>query len=384
MTAKGNARSDSALQETEGKTVDEILERYPLRKKEARTFFAKCIQDGFLVPANDVMAAPQRIGVDHRFAHMPAYFPEKPAPFVLLGVPYDLATTGHPGARFGPSQIRGSSLAAQYSVDPMQLTPVGFADLASGQTLLQGIELADAGDVFIAPGEHQDPAFERITQVVEEVLAKGAIPLIMGGDHSISYPILRAYSRRQHALQVLHIDAHTDLGDALPGQRLHHGNVFTMVLEDFPDVEQIVQVGLRGIYDPSVLDAPVDVEAFGMDRFRREGITAVIDALDEELPVYVSFDIDGVDPSYAPSTGTPVPFGLRPDEVKDLLRAVGEARNVIGADIVEVAYSQTPHDGTGVVAAESLLTLADATVRGMRMRMRNPVKDPQKQKSEPQ
>lgn len=358
-----------AAESEQGRTLDEVIARFPFRQEEARAFFARCVEAGFLVEPARRFLPPDRTGVEPRLANLPPFAAADAPAFTVVGVPWDGATTGLGGARFGPAQIRAAASGFSYQVDVTTRRPFGFADMGSGRRLLDGIRLADAGDVYVAPAEPLEQVFARVTRVVGTLLDAGTLPLVVGGDHSITHAVLRAYAEREMPLQVLHLDAHTDLGDALPGSRLHHGNVFEMVLQDFNDVEQLVQVGLRGIYDVDVLQPRTDVVQFGMDRFRQEGVPAVIDALDPLLPVYVSFDIDAVDPAYAPSTGTPVPGGFRPDEVKTLLRAVGERFEIIGADIVEVSMSLGPADGTSTTALESLLTLADAHVEGMRQRI---------------
>jgi|GEM_PF-49804 len=367
---KGGVHLDpDVFDDSVGKTLDEVLARYPVRKADIRAFLNDCIADGFLVEPSLAKAPVDRVPAEHCLAGLPAFDATKPAAFTFLGIAWDASTTGRPGARFGPSEVRQAASSLEHQLDPIAHIPLGFADMSAGKVLLRGIQVADAGDVYLAPGEPMEVAFDRVTRVASELWRSGTIPLFIGGDHAITYALLRAFAQRQQPVQVLHIDAHTDLGDALPGQRLHHGNVFEMVLRDFDDVEALVQVGLRGLYGASVIEHPIDVEQFGMDRFRQEGIDGVLNALDESLPVYVSFDIDGLDPAFAPSTGTPVPGGLFVHEVKALLREVGRRFDVIGADLVEVAGPEEALDPTAYVALEALLTLADATVEGMRERL---------------
>lgn len=350
----------------------EVLERYPFQREAARAFLERCVAEGYLYELYEEDAAkdpvlPDRVWPSPTFAATPLYDAASPPPFVVLGVPWDASTTGLPGARFGPQAVRAASQSARYQVDMATLRPAGFFDFAAGRRLLEGIALADAGDVFLSPGESLERAHGRVTRVVAALREAGALPLVIGGDHSITHAVLRGLTATPFC--VLHIDAHTDLGEAGVGQRLHHGNVFSVVLEDLPHVKRVVQAGLRGVYGAATHQERPEVVAIGMDALRREGPGLVLERLDDELPCYVSIDIDAVDPAFAPATGTPVPGGLFPHELKGLLRAVGEARQIVGADIVEVGAPRDPSDGTAGIAAEALLTLADAIVEGARRRL---------------
>jgi agmatinase len=342
---------------------DAVLARYPFHRDDSVRFLAACIREGVLLPigADGAPRLPSRTRAAPSMFAAPPFDPAHPAAFVFLGVPFDRLTTGAAGTRLGPHGIRAASEAARYRLDPQTFEPMGFHDYASGRTLLRGITLADAGDVFVAPGESASATFTRVTEAVREITSSGAIPLIAGGDHSITHAVLGAFPPRR--MGVIHLDAHTDLGTPLPGAGIDHGNVFTCVLEDFDHVEKLVQVGLRGLTDASEKHEGPHVIPIGMDVFRAEGIAAAIARIPPDLPYYLSVDIDVLDPSFAPSTGTPVPNGLFPHELKAFVRAAAESREIIGCDLVEVAEASSGSDPTQGLAAELLLTVADAIVR---------------------
>lgn len=350
-------------------TRDGVLEAYPFHKKESEAFLDACIAEGllFLCDADGKPRLPATSRATPSFCNAPPFDPTAPSAFVALGVPFDANTTGLAGAKFGPSAMRQASEGIRYRVDPLSFEPIGFHDFASGRTLLKGITLSDAGDVFMSPGEGPDKAYDRITDVTRDVVESGAIPLIMGGDHSITYPVLRAFPTSR--LGIIHLDAHTDLGEPLPGGGLHHGNVFSFVLERMEFVEHITQIGLRGVLDASEYAASDLVTAIGMDQFRARKIESIIDLIPADIAYYLSVDIDVVDPAFAPSTGTPVSNGMYPHELKSFLHAVAQARNIIGMDVVEVAQPGSTADQTASIGVECLLTVADGIVKGLQHKL---------------
>lgn len=343
-------------------TLDAIESRFPFERTSTRAFLERCRFEGLLRPAGigDLPEPPERVAPPRRWLGAPAHDPGRPAAFTFLGLPYDGNTTGLPGARFGPAAVRDAAEGARYAVDPVAHAPVGFYDHGTGRPLLEGITLADAGDVFVSAGEDPVALYSRVTDVVADLVQAGTLPLIVGGDHSLTAPVIAGLA--PGPLQIFHLDAHTDLGalERDDATRLHHGNVFSVVLEERQGLERLVQVGLRGITDRV---SAVDVErvrSLGVDQWRADGMDAMLSALDPNLPTYVSIDIDVLDPAFAPSTGTPVPGGLTPWELKAILRAVGGHVPVVAADLMEVARPRDPSDGTAAVAHEALLTLADA------------------------
>ena len=340
----------------------DVLSQFPFDRGPSEAFIAACISQGILQPANTKgkPALPLRTRPATTLFQTPHFDASTPPAFAFLGVPFDYATTLNPGARFGPSAIRQHGNDCRYTVEPATFEPAGFYDMASGRSLLHGITLADAGDVYIAPGEAPAAIFERVTRSVQEILAAGSIPMVMGGDHSITHAVIRAFEPRTFG--IIHLDAHTDLGTAPFDGGIHHGTVFSNVLEDFSHVERLVQVGLRGFVDGAGQESFACVSSFGIDTFRRSGVETILAAMPDDIPYYMSVDIDVVDPTFAPATGTPVPGGLYPHELKDLVHQIASRRDIIGFDLCEVARPTGPMDQTAVLASDTVLTAADGIV----------------------
>jgi len=256
----------------------------------------------------------------------------------VTGVPLDTATTNRPGARFGPRGVREASTNISWC-RPYNWDFHPFDEIA----------VVDYGDCyfnFAEPGTIADA----ITGHFREILAGGAASLAIGGDHFVSYPILRAYAEKYGPLSLLHFDAHSDTWDLDVG-RLHHGNMFYHAAkEGLVDPALSVQVGLRTHNEEThgfhILDAPW-VHAHAPE-VTVEAIKGVL----EDRPVYFTFDIDCLDPSFAPGTGTPVFGGLTSAQIMTILRGLAGI-NLVGMDVVEVA---PPYDHAGVTA------LAGATI----------------------
>lgn len=338
---------------------EEVLKAHPGDKDASTGFLETCIDEGILLsrlpsgkarlperrrPATTVFGAPH-----HRM--------DAPASFVFLGVPWDGAATG---ARHGPSVLRDASACCHYEIDPTTLAPCGFVDLAAGKTLLEGSAIADAGDVNFVAGEDPHDAYDRITCVVQELVEAGSTPLIIGGDQSITYPVLRAFQHER--LAVVHLDASGDLGPIELSGLCHH-NAFSVVLEKLEFVERVHQIGSRGLVPATRAVAEERVGRFGMDRVRSLGPTCLAEALPDDLPYFVSVDVSVLDPSVAPSTGRPVPGGLFPHELKAILNSIATSRQVVGVEVVEVAPPASPADGTAQLGLEILLTVADGVRR---------------------
>jgi agmatinase len=241
----------------------------------------------------------------------------------VLGVPFDTATTNRPGARFGPRAIRNaSSIMAWEKPYGMAFDP--FDKLA----------VADVGDCYFDHGKPDDVP-EAIEKRAFEIIDAGPALLTLGGDHFISYPLLKAHARKHGApLSLLHFDAHSDTWKD-DDERVDHGTMFYWAVQQgIVDPASSVQVGLR-TENPdtlgfNIIDAP---------RVHELGIDAVVTEIRRCLgtrPVYLTFDIDCLDPSYAPGTGTPVCGGLTSHQALAILRAL-HGVNVVGMDVVEVA-----------------------------------------------
>lgn len=258
------------------------------------------------------------------------------ADVAIVGVPFDLATTYRSGARLGPRAVRAGS------VQLAELKP-----FPSGIDLYQELAFVDWGDIFFDSG-HGAQAGDVISQEIAGILSQDVMTLALGGDHYISYPILRAYAEKYGPMSIIHFDAHCDTWPD-DGTRLDHGSMFTRAVnEGIVAPERSVQIGLRTWNDDdygfNIFDAPY-VHEHGPAKVIEETLRAVGDA-----PAYMTFDIDCLDPAFAPGTGTPVAGGLSSAQALEVIRGLG-ALNWKGADVVEVAPAYDHAEITAIAAA---------------------------------
>jgi agmatinase len=272
----------------------------------------------------------------------------------VIGIPFDGGNVIGPGARQGPSELRLHSWQYPYRINFDTAAPAGWFDVDTESTILDGITISDWGDVQFTHGETTETLFQRAENVVREIVQSGSFPLCIGGDHSVTYPVVNALQQKQ-PLTVIWLDAHLDRGLLHPGCCHNHKNVARRILQ-LPNVRQVTTIGYRGYAsgDP-VTVPPSRMEIVTPSRLRRMGIASVVDALPASDPCYISLDIDVLDPSCAPGTATPVPGGLRPEELKELLRAIGKQRTIAGMDLVELNPLRDPSGVTCLLACELLL-----------------------------
>jgi arginase len=248
----------------------------------------------------------------------------------LLGVPFDAASSFRRGAASAPAAIREALRSPAGNSWTEALVDVG-----------RDGALADAGDLDLTDVGQARALIER---GVDQLLGGGGLPLVLGGDHSITYPVLRAVRRRHDTLSVLHIDAHPDLYDEFEGDRYSHACPFARVLEEGL-IDRLVQVGIRAM----TRDQRAQASRFGVDVI---DMRAWIDGRRPQItgPVYVSIDLDGLDPAYAPGVAHPEPGGLTTRDVIDLVQRVPGP--LIGADVVELNPELDVRGLTAVVAAK--------------------------------
>jgi len=272
------------------------------------------------------------------------------ADVVVSGVPYDMSTSGRPGARFGPEGIRKASVNLAWEGARW---PWDFA-------LAERLKVADSGNVNFNHGEPQS-LVENLEAHIDGILAAGKTALTFGGDHFITLPVLRAYAKHYGPVALVHVDAHTDTYDG--GSKYDHGTLFHhAVVEGLVDTEHSLQIGIRTAYPSQghpfeVLDA-----AWVND----QGPAAVLNRVHQKAagkPVYVSFDIDGLDPCFAPGTGTPVCGGLTIDCAMKLVRGL-VGLNLVGMDVVEVAPNYDHGEVTSLAAATLALDYLYALASG--------------------
>lgn len=252
------------------------------------------------------------------------------ADVVIVGAPSDDLTSDRPGARFGPGAIRRASL--------------GFdARVGSARNLLSELRVIDYGDAAVRPGDHVG-SHAAIAELVRDVVRAGAMPVVLGGDHAVTGPALRACAEGHGQLALVHLDAHTDTATTVFGAAPSHGSVMRELVED-GSVEpgRYVQLGLRGWWPPPDVFAwqeSLGITAFTMDDLDRDGLDSVLArlaAIVGSTPAYLSIDVDVADPGAAPGTGTPEPGGLSARELLRCARHCGATLNLVGMDIVEVA-----------------------------------------------
>ncbi len=254
---------------------------------------------------------------------------------VFLGVPFDLGTTGYPGARFAPDRMRElSSDAFEYHADIFDGTARGWFSLEHDRHVFEGRKIVDIGNVILQIGEGFDQFYDRLGKVVDRILQKSAFPVIIGGDHSCSYASIRSFKKKCGRIGTIHIDAHTDLGDLLPGIPNNHGNVFTRVLDENL-VQHLYQFGVRGMIGKKLVSK--NYSLFPLQQLTvDDGLHQAVAQIDTEVDYYLSLDIDVLDPAIAPGTGTPVPFGMRTETLCKLLSLIASRVTILGFDLVEV------------------------------------------------
>jgi agmatinase len=274
------------------------------------------------------------------------------ADVAVVGIPFDMGTSNRPGARFGPRAIREQSLfVGQY---PWGHWPWDF-------NILDGHRLVDWGDIPLTAlwAAYPDRMVDDVRSHVGKIVRAGARPLALGGDHMVAYPLLAAAFDTHGPLSLVHFDAHSDTWDM--GDDLNHGTMFRIAARDgFVDPARSIQVGLRTPNPETCGFNIVDADTL-LDRPLTDTVEEIRGIVGDNT-VYVSFDIDFLDPSAAPGTGTPVVGGPDARQARRLLRGLAGLR-VVGADLVEVAPKLDPTDVTAMVAATLALDLAHLLVR---------------------
>ena len=256
----------------------------------------------------------------------------------LIGVPLDIGTSNRSGSRFGPREVRSESVL---------IRPYG---MATGGAPFDSFQIADIGDVALNTFS-LEKSIVIIEAFYDRVIEAGAKPVSVGGDHTIALPILRALHRKHGPLALVHVDAHADINDVMFGEKVAHGTIFRRALEEgLVDGDRMTQIGLRATgYSAEDFDWSRDqgVRVVTAEECWFKSLTPLMvevrERIGSDMPTYLSFDIDGLDPSVAPGTGTPEPGGLTGSQGLEIIRGVF-GTNLIGADLVEVS---PPYDTTG-------------------------------------
>jgi agmatinase len=254
----------------------------------------------------------------------------------VMGFPYDCAVTYRPGCRLGPRAIR----AASVQLAELKAFPWGF-------DLFEALAVVDRGDAFLDP-HHPETVAPAIEAAAAEVIAGGARLLALGGDHFVAWPLLKAHAAAYGPLALVQVDAHGDLWPDDPG-RIDHGTMMGRAIrEGLVDPARSTQVGVRTFHDEGM-----GLEILTAPWVHRNGIAAAVEAVRAragDAPVYLSFDIDALDPAFAPGTGTPVPGGLASWQALELVRGLSGLR-LVGMDMVEVSPPFDHAEITALAAA---------------------------------
>jgi len=302
---------------------------------------------------SDPMARPRYVGIP-TFFRAPWKEDLQDVDIGIIGVPFDGGVTNRPGSRHGPREVRNQS------------TLVRMINQATGVAPHELCRVADIGDAWVPSPFELVGSHKAIQDSFDRVVANGITPLAVGGDHSVSLPIFRAIAK-DRPIGMIHIDAHCDTGDDYMGSKFHHGAPFSRAVEEgLLDPKRTVQIGIRGsVNDRNLWKFSHDsgMRVMYMDEFYKLGVEKTLEEARRVVgdgPVYISFDIDSLDPAFAPGTGTPEIGGLTSLEAQLLIRGC-KGLDIIGADMVEVAPSFDPSGSTAMVGANILFELLCVT-----------------------
>ena len=292
------------------------------------------------------------------FMRLPAVANASEVDIAIVGIPWDGGTTNRPGPRHGPRQVREMSSLIRRAHGVTKTVPYELC------------RIADLGDAPVNPID-LDRSLGTIEAFLEEIVDLGVLPLIIGGDHLSTLPVLRSVAKKR-PVGMIHFDAHSDTVDAyFGGCKYTHGTPFRRAIEEgLLDPKHVVQIGIRGTtYSADERDWPLQqgVRIITIEEFEDLGIDAVITEARRVIgtaPTYISFDIDSMDPAYAPGTGTPEFGGFTSREVSRMLRGL-RSLNIVGGDVVEVSPPFDPSGATALVAANVAFELLCLLAEGV-------------------
>ncbi len=288
-----------------------------------------------------------RFSGPNTFMRLPSVNDLKGLDVAILGVPIDIGTSWRSGTRFGPKQVRSESA---------MIRPY---NLQTGAAPFDSLQVADIGDLAINTFSLSD-SLRIIAQSYDAILNYDAIPMAIGGDHSITLPILRSIAKRHGPVALVHVDAHADVNDEMFGEKEAHGTVFRRAYEEgLITADKTYQIGLRGTgYSAEDFTEARD---WGFQHFMAPDLWGRdLSTLGAEirrdigaLPVYITYDIDSLDPAFAPGTGTPEIGGLTTPQAMQLIRSL-KGLNIVGCDLVEVSPPYDPSGNTALTGANIL------------------------------
>lgn len=268
----------------------------------------------------------------------------------VLGIPFDGAVGFRPGQRFAPRAVREASL--RYA-----LPPEGFYDLRTGRTRLAGLSMRDAGDVDL-PSLEPELARARVGEAARALRARARLPVFLGGDHSVTAPVLGAFDDVP-GLHVVQLDAHLDFTDVRNDTRWSNSSPFRRAAEALPNLARVTTLGLRGLrFDREAVEASrarghVLVPMWELDG--EAAIAAAVERLPEGESVYLSLDVDALDPSVMPGTSSPEPDGMTAALARRLIEATAARNRIVGVDLVELAPGLDASGNSALLAARLLM-----------------------------
>ena len=292
-----------------------------------------------------------RFAVQASFFRLPVHADARGLDVALIGMPVDIGTSNRSGARFGPRQIRAESVLVR---------PYGMATQAAP---FDSFQIADIGDVAVNP-YNLLKTVDAIEAAIDAVLAEGAKPISVGGDHTCTLPVLRALHKVHGPVALIHIDAHADINDTMFGEKIAHGTVFRRAIEEgLIQTPKMFQIGLRATgYAADDFDWSREQGArvITAEECWYKSLTPLMNeirgTIGSETPVYLTFDIDGLDPSVAPGTGTPEPGGLSASQGLEVIRGCF-GLNLVGCDLMEVSPPYDSSGNTALLAANLLFEM---------------------------
>lgn len=370
---------------TQPSSAHEIAPRFP---KQSPAEILRAVEElrlaGVLIDAEREAASPDRSRPRDGDLTMPVMqaigqpvtlpqLTQRPGPGVaIIGAPSDLGASGEGGAQHGPVLIRGhfparSFFAGGPRADAPFLTrtahdvaPTAILDIDGGRRFpASALSVVDLGNVVLKIGEGLQPFGERLQAVVRAALQAGRVPIVLGGDHSVSWYPLQLIAQQHGPFGILHFDAHTDLYDGLDAGRLTHAN-FLVKLLDLGALRHVHQVGLRGFQPVAAAQRTVDdarITHVSARALRRLSPAQVFAGLPRDIPYYLTFDIDCLSPQLAGETGTPVIGGVDYYDALDLIDYAGRNFRIVGADFVEVALRSAAHNWAARAAGSLLMQL---------------------------
>lgn len=292
-------------------------------------------------------AVPRFAGIPS-FLRLPVHADPRDVDVLICGAPFDGGTTFRPGARFGPRAVRVSSALGRGHHPERRVS------------LFDKLRCADGGDILCVPMSTERTLLN-IKERIFEIAQAECVPIMVGGDHTVTLGSLRALHRVHGPVGLIHVDAHSDTFGPAWDVDLHHGTVFRHALhEGLLRPSDVLQLGIRGPFtaaDDLQFAQSSGIRVVMIDEIKRDlfDVVRMIAEVSARGPTYISFDMDGVDPAYAPGTGTPVPGGLTSYEALQLLRGVYGA-TLVGADVVEISPD---HDSSGITALLAVSVLGE-------------------------